>query len=346
MYILKILHVTESFGGGVTSAINTYVANSSQFEHYLYATVRSNDATGEEDKGEFNSVYFPKRNINTLMDFYKTIKKVKPQVIHVHSAIAGFIIRLLPFISCPIIYTPHAYPFLRNDNHLKLKAYYFIEKILSYRATAIAACSADEARLAKVLNTNKPVFELVNIAGELPVNNKKSIVEVNSKIKIGISGRVCEQKGVDFFIEVAKSIDDTCEFIWIGGGEEELVNKLLENNIRVTGWLEREAVLEQLRLLDLFFYTAAWDGFPISVLEAAKLNIPLLLREIGPFKTENLFCVGTESQAVDIIEKFNEKDSHIMERLVTVTKEINTRHSTVTLKKQLNSLYLSFKGEN
>lgn len=114
---MKVLHITESFGGGVTSAINTYVNNSSQFEHYLFATVRKGDETGEEDKGNFLLMKLVNRNPRSIFSLYKFIKEVSPDVIHLHSTYAGAIVRLLPFISKrKIIYTPHGFSFLRNTS--------------------------------------------------------------------------------------------------------------------------------------------------------------------------------------------------------------------------------------
>ena len=53
----KVLHVTEALGGGITSAINTYIHHSSEFDHYLFASIRESDVTGEEHLDCYEDIF-------------------------------------------------------------------------------------------------------------------------------------------------------------------------------------------------------------------------------------------------------------------------------------------------
>lgn len=337
-----ILHITESFGGGVTSAINEYVKHSSQFKHYLFASVRENDRTGEESLGEFEGSYFSKRSLLALFDLKRYIENIEPDVIHIHSSYAGFFCRLLPFIDKnKLVYTPHCFSFQRNSGFLLSKLYFFIEMLLSYRTRYIAGCGKGECYYARKIANNKKVFELTNVTTNF-LQQPSATAKPNSRPIIGMVGRTSEQKGVDFFKKVAELCSDHADFIWIGGGDVNVEKSLKDQGVTVTGWSKRSDILEFMSSIDYYFHTAAWEGFPISVLEASQLEIPLILRDIPAFSEEGLYTISTEEQAAKIIRKLSGKDSIINRTLLDNTDKVNSVHSSSALSEQLNQLYLSF----
>lgn len=335
---MKILHVTEAYGGGVTSAIKTYVEHSRQYRHFLVAVIRENDRTGEEGSDFFEGVEFCDGKMGLLKSYKKALSVFKPDVVHVHSSIAGFFVRLYPvFEARKTIYTPHAYAFLRNDNKLKLAIYYYIEKILAIKKCTIAACSKHESEVAKELNKGANVIELANVVNNLPdISNKNKI---NNEIVIGMVGRICEQKGYDYFAQVADQFRTKVKFIWIGDGSQMGRDRLTSAGVFVTGWLPRSVVLKKISELDLLFYTAAWDGFPMSVLEASYYNVPLLLREIEPFTTEDIYTVKTVENAISAINFFIDNDLEMSNKLKAIPSQINEYHSPKRLSHALSELY-------
>lgn len=339
---MKILHITESFGGGVTTAINSYVKNSTQFDHYLFATVRSNDLTGEENNIRFKEIFISRRNLSFIFQLRSVIKTLKPNAVHIHSTYAGFICRLLPFISKEkIIFTPHGYSFLRNDNFLLLKLYYLIEKLLARRVKYIAACGREENNISEKYLNAKNVIELCNVCEPFIVDSPIKMT-LNLPV-IGMVGRISEQKGYDFFLETALQLKGKAIFKWIGGGNSLLENRMRDAGVEVTGWLNRDLVISHLAGLDLYFHSAAWEGFPISVLEASKLAKPILLRRIGAFDAENLFTVKDVTESVFVINRWLEQDSEIVIKLSQISSEINRTHTELNLQNSLDILYRNFK---
>jgi glycosyltransferase involved in cell wall biosynthesis len=331
---MRILHITEAYGGGITSALNSYVEATSSLDHCIIATTRDSDLTGQEAESIFSEIVILERNVKSILSLYKSVRRIKPDVIHVHSSYAGLIIRCLPMIGFPIIYTPHAFSFLRNDRYLFRKMYYAAEKLLAYRVDAIAGCSKHEAAIARSLNSKLPVFEVVNVAPDFlgeGVNGGR----IRSRPLVGMVGRVCEQKGAQFFADVAQDLRGVADFIWIGAGDKKLTKALEDAGVHVAGWMPREEVLQVMSDLDIYLYTAAWDGFPISVLEAAKLNVPILLREIGPFKYENLFCVENPCEAASILRDYPNSIS----KLQSVSENINHYHTMSRQSEQLYEVY-------
>lgn len=338
----KILHVTESFGGGVAYAINCYINNSNKFEHHICASLRKSDISiNEIQKKNFRIL---PRSIKSLILFYSVYKKINPRYVHIHSSFAGFIVRLMFFIpKSKIIYTPHAYSFLRNDNSILLNIYKIIETLLSFRTSKLAACSKEEFIESLKFYKKKDVFQIYN-ASEIKIKKFSNFKKYkNNTYKVGMVGRISEQKGVDFFVETYQQFNDDekkkINFIWIGDGSRNLRSKLLSNNIEITGWLTSADVIKKLSILDLYFHSAAWEGFPISVLEAAKIKKPLLLRKIKPFTLEKLFVTNTPKTSSNIIRKMIRKDIKLKNILNKNFYKINKNHSLKNLRDSLLKLY-------
>lgn len=336
----RIIHVTEALGGGITSAINTYVDNSSQYQHYLFASVRANDVTGEENNGRFEDVRLVPRKLSSLAFLKEYIDQIQPDVIHVHSTYAGVLVRLMPFVDTrKIVYTPHAYAFLRNDHPLKLKAYYAIEWLLARRTAVTAGCGRDEMNIAMQLHPSGRAAELINICGALPAIHRQPVTTPPVVVMIG---RVCEQKGFAFFADAAERVGNAARFVWIGGGDEDGVARLKAAGVEVTGWVTRAQVLQHLEQAALYFHSAAWDGFPISVLEAANYDIPMVLRGIGPFTAEGLHTVDNPSEAADMICRFAEQNQSVLASTAENATMVREYHSAANLQQSLMRLYNSF----
>ena len=102
-------------------------------------------------------------------------------------------------------------------------------------------------------------------------------------------GQVQHRKGVLDFIEVAKKLP-AVDFVWAGGfsfkamtaGYEEL-KKVMNNppsNVRFLGIVPREKMNELYHGCDLFFLPSFDELMPMSVLEAAVCDKPILLRDL------------------------------------------------------------------
>ncbi|QEY70410.1 glycosyltransferase family 4 protein [Pseudomonas denitrificans (nom. rej.)] len=341
---MKILHITESFGGGVTSAINSYILNSQQHEHYLLASVRKGDTTGEESQGLFKHMELVPRRLSSLARVKPYIDRVQPDVIHLHSTYAGALIRALPFIPAKkIVYTPHGFAFLRGDHPMMLKAYRAIESLLAKRTAVIAGCGLDEQRIAGELIEPGHTLGLVNICDDLP--EVPAIHSLTSKPVIGMVGRISRQKGHEYFRALAEGCADVAHFKWIGGGDAQVTAEMIQAGIEVTGWRPRGEVIAHMKGLDLYFHTAAWDGFPISVLEAAKLDLPIALRRIGPFSAEGLSTLQDLGHARQEIHAFIKGDPGTLSRLRHNTHSIRQLHCGEHLRSSLSALYSRFPSE-
>ena len=49
----------------------------------------------------------------------------------------------------------------------------------------------------------------------------------------------------------------------------------------VTGWLSRDDALRALASAHVYLHTAAWEGMPVTVLEAAAVGMPVIVRSVA-----------------------------------------------------------------
>ena len=280
----KILHITDAFGGGVITAIDTYVSFSNNCEHYLLTSAPKFEKDNAEILNKFFSydIQMSSNRLKAMKQINQAYRELNPDYVHLHSSFAGFYGRLLSIPSEKIIYTPHGYSFQRKDISIVLRKFFYVsEWILTKisKKSIIAACGPGEYKAASTMS--KDVVLLSNYA-DVPKNiiwKSNNIIDKN----ICMVGRICPQKGIDFFIETYKILQKDSnikyKFVWIGDGDELLKKELIKNNIQILGWKKKNTVLEILSKQNVNFYTAAWDGLPISLLEASIIGLPLVVRE-------------------------------------------------------------------
>ncbi|OAN29676.1 hypothetical protein A4X17_18085 [Plantibacter sp. H53] len=97
------------------------------------------------------------------------------------------------------------------------------------------------------------------------------------------TGRISPQKDPDFFARLASELREevpSAQLTWIGAGDRQLTDALLQAGVSVTGWLPRPDVWTQLRMGTVYAHVAAWEGFPLSILEANRIGLPIVARRI------------------------------------------------------------------
>lgn len=291
-----VLHITEAFGAGIQTAIDSYVQSTqdSAIKHLLLARRRPQDDIGLKVNAQFHHVEMVEGN---LLHFYLKAKQIikihNPDVIHLHSSFAGFLGRFLPKQHRQIIYTPHCYGFERCDiSPLKRKIYHTLERFRLSSIDVVAGCSLRECALAKNLGAKQSLYlpNYANIQDALKIGKMPLIKQ---QFNVVIVGRISAQKDPEFLIQTMAHLSQYPESTqlklhWIGGGDKNWTDTLEKCGVSVSGIVQHKEVIKALKNADLYLHTAAWEGMPLTLLEAAKLNVPMILRNIGA--TEDLPC--------------------------------------------------------
>lgn len=296
---MKVIHIVESFGGGVYDFIKDLTDEMQEYETTIFYGDRGNLKIGFENDFRENIEFIKWENaqreislskdIKALFEVIKVLKKEKYDVIHLHSSKAGFLGRVAVKLvgqSKNVIYTTHGISFLRQDiSNTKLKLFIFLEKIGEICGGKTIACSKSEAEFIK---SKGIACEYINNGIKIDENFVKQPKKDDITRIINV-GRITEQKNPKLFNEIAKKFiyNPKIKFIWVGEGEDR---KLLSSeNIEITGWLSQEQVKERLKEVDIYLSTSKWEGLSLAVLQAMNYELPLVLSN----------CIGN----IDLVEE-------------------------------------------
>ena len=157
-------------------------------------------------------------------------------------------------------------------------------------------------------------------------------ISKNSFVVLGV-GQIQTRKGVLDFVSVAKSLPDIT-FVWCGGfsfgkitdGYDEL-KQIYENppsNLKFLGIVPRDKMNDMFNMADLLFMPSYNELFPMAILEAVNLGIPLLLRDLdlyedilfkkylsGNNNDEFVLCIKKLSSDLKFYQKYSKLSDEI-----------------------------------
>ncbi|GAA4378994.1 glycosyltransferase [Agromyces bauzanensis] len=277
-----ILHVAECYEAGVGRAIDRAVGATPEYRHVLLA--RGQEIDRAEKSGLYADVQvLPAKSMAAVRSVVAAARSIRPRVVHAHSSWAGVYTRIVK-LPVPVIYQPHSFAF-EMAKPITRTIYRWAEQALAPRARHFVVLTAREQRLAAQLHRRASTVLVPNsptMTGQVrPHPRELGVVTVSTV------GRVVEQKDPAFFASVAQTLatsDPAFRFEWIGDGEPALVRTLRDAGIVVTGWLSEEEVLSRVAASSVYIHTANYEGFPLSVLDAAAAGIPIVARDIPAFE--------------------------------------------------------------
>jgi glycosyltransferase involved in cell wall biosynthesis len=337
-----VLHVSESFGGGVATAIISFAENSPWAAHHLLAGSRNDakiDLTGDLP---FESIsILPKSYLKSIAAIRASYKHISPDIVHLHSSFAGAYGRVAGLTRRRIIYTPHGFSFERRGHPLKRAGTFLVEQALALGGRGIAAVSPRECALARRLLTAGEVSLLPNYAA-IPEGFARSARRGAKRPLVGaMVGRFTAAKDPDFFLktwEYLRARSDGVRLAWIGGGEPGLERKFRDAGIEVTGWLDRDQVLSRMRDLDFYIHSSAWEGNPLSILEAAALGLPIVARDIPALRSIGMSALApTPEELAALAASLTEPG--VMAGLLDQTAQLNRAYSRQAQVEALRRLY-------
>ena len=288
---IKVLHISETFAAGVY----TYIKDICQFSDTMDSVITSVIYSGEREDTDFDKFEkdFPKateliqipmtREITPIKDFkasiniIKKLRKIKPDVIHLHSSKAGVIGRIAAkfYPKAKVYYTPNGYAFLREDvSSIKKRIFKNIEKYIAacFGGTTIA-CGDTEYEHAKKLGKALLVRNGVSIDDVHALKRAKT----GTDFVVGTMGRLSPQKNPKLFNDIAEKFP-LIKFIWIGDGE--LRKHITAENITIMGWMPREKALDLVNEFDIYIQTSLWEGLPFTIIEAMILERPIVANNV------------------------------------------------------------------
>lgn len=338
----RLLYFVEAMGGGVFTYI-VDLANSLADDYDVYIGYATRKQTPENYKDYFDKrVHLikienfsrstsPIKAYKAAKEMKRVAKDVHPDVIHLHSSIAGTIGRLIfNGKKVPVFYTPHGYSFLMQGiSSKKQRVYKLIEKVCGSRNATTIACSPGEYQA--TLELTKKAAEVdngINIADLQSLMDTTDISD-GTHYDVFTLGRISMQKNPRVFNDVALKLPNL-KFLWIGDGE--LRSELTAPNITITGWINRNSALKYAMQSDMFMLVSLWEGLPMSLLEAMYMKKLCLVSDVIGNKDvisngNNGYICKTPQEYVDrILLRKKEDCQHLIDHAYKdVLEHYNTR---------------------
>jgi glycosyltransferase involved in cell wall biosynthesis len=280
---MRIMHVVEALGGGVQSAINYWTSETPEHCHVVLGVRRDRHQTNEVPANHCY-IELPPGHTSRLLALAQHVKRLRPEIIHAHSSLAGAYARLNPLIhGVPIVYSPHCFAFERTDlSRPQRQLLRFAESAMSLRTSAYLTVSRRETSLTQDLWRVRPARE---VAVFRPPPDALPLLRPHrgDTSHMVAVGRVDAQKDPSYMAEAMAIVHERFPEVtltWVGDGDPVWIKMLRGAGFKVTGWLDRADVTAIIRSADVFLHSAAWEGSPVVIEEALAAGVPIVARRI------------------------------------------------------------------
>lgn len=297
---MKVLHIGEYVVGGVATYLNELVSyQRNRFEVYvLMSDYNSAKDFDLEPEHIFRYSYkrHPKHFFSAMRQIHQAIRRIEPDIIHVHSSFAGMLARGLFFFTprkASIFYCSHGWSFLMDTKPLHKKAYFMIEKILEFKTDYIVNISKYEMQQSIRMGMSPAKSRFVysglrDRKSHKPQNHEEQpqvIVhkdqeqEDDSMIRLLFVGRYDRQKGLDLLLDAFRQypeLQQRIQLYIIGDSVLEKNEWTFTDNMIRLGWVNNAEIDHYYEQCDAIIMPSRWEGLPLVALEAMKNHKPVI----------------------------------------------------------------------
>ncbi len=296
-------------------------------------------------------------------------KRVKPDITHYHTINPGYYlgrksrtkngksvgyVHMLPetvetSLDLPRfaknIFYKYMIKFYKSMDYLVTVNPYFIGRLAHY--------GVDKSKVIYIPNyVSSEKFHPVSTEEKKALRRKYGVPE--DGFVVMCAGQLQVRKGVFDFVEIAKQMPDVT-FVWAGGfsfgkitdGYKE-IQKLQDNppaNLKLLGIIERECMNEIYNLGDVMFLPSYEELFPMTILEAMCVNVPILLRDLDiyPDILFDFYGKGTNNEEFIAELKKLRDDKDYYAQQVDASKRGNEFYSKEHVTKMWDEFYTMVK---
>lgn len=243
----------------------------------------------------------PLRDLRTLWQLWRVIRREKPDVVHTHTAKAGFVGRWAAKLAgVPVIvHTFHGHVFEGYFGPRKTQLFIWLEQVTSRISDSILTLTeglrrelADKYRVARaeritVLPLGLDLQPFADTPRKAGVFRQAWNIPLDAPL-VGISGRFVSVKNHALFLDAAAQIHaqrPDVRFVMIGDGElrseiEAQIDRLgLRDVVIITGW-QRDLTTAYADM-DVFVISSVNEGTPVTIIEALSAGCPVVATRVG-----------------------------------------------------------------
>ena len=359
---LNLLHLNAGTKlGGTETMILRFLDNidHNQFQAYVGAFFPGGELLDEADKRGAQTVLFkitssanPIQLLSGFVRLYKFLKKHKIDIIHMY----GFWTNIGGRIAAKLAKTPVIITGQRTEDNWRKSIHSFLDRFTS-RWVDLYISVFNKGKELLVNRDRIPAEKILVVHNGIDLNWANPVKSSEKHFSlIGMVAAYNQFKTQEVLIRAAPMIlkkFPQAKFILVGcGNTEKKMSEMISNlglNFHFSTWGFVKDIRQILSQLDIFLLATHSEGFPVSILEAMSMGIPVVASNVGgiPELVEDRVtgilvepnCSEKLADAIIEILESPEKAKWMSE----AAKERVKKHFTIEqMMGQLEFLYLNF----
>lgn len=234
------------------------------------------------------------RQVSLINDFKairalrKLLKRLKPDILHLHSSKAGMVGRLAALgLSMKVVFTVHGWGFTPGVSKKQQLLIKLVEKTLRPLTTYYICVSEFDQNIGlrgKVLKASKENYVVIHNGAPKPKEFDRRPATL--PVRLVMTARFFKQKDQTSLIRAVKSLDKSKYHLsLVGDGETLEDNQRLVEELRLTDNVSFEGfksdVSDSLIHNDVYILSTHYEGLPISIIEAMSYKLPIIATDVG-----------------------------------------------------------------
>jgi glycosyltransferase involved in cell wall biosynthesis len=243
----------------------------------------------------------PLRDVVTLWQLWRLMRQFRPDVVHTHTAKAGFVGRWAAWLArVPMrVHTFHGHVFHGYFGPGKTRLFLWLERLTARISTRIITLSqslmrelAEDYRIAEVgrFEIIPQGLDLTRFAeADRTMGTLRASLGLSADLPIiAVIGRLVPIKNHRLFVEAAALLHEQrpdVRFVIVGDGElraaieADIAARNLTDVILMAGWARD--ILAVVVDCDVVTITSDNEGTPVSLIEAIAANVPVVSTNVG-----------------------------------------------------------------
>ena len=228
----------------------------------------------------------PLADARAFREIWQLIRKLRPDLLHLHTFKAGFLARLAGrILGIPSVYTIHAWLYgTAAVSRLSSALSGPCERLAAYWCERIITVSRAGARVVRGHRIGSP-SKLVTIHNGLPDCPEQAQLSPTEKPVVTMVARFIEGKDHELLLRAFAQVPKGPQLRLVGDGPTRASAESLARELGIQDQVDflgnRDDVASLLATSDVFVLASQSEMLPISILEAMRAGLPVIASDVG-----------------------------------------------------------------